>query len=93
MGQRAIPSRISRHSYHPGEQTVKSKKLDYRVVVQGSDDQIAPPENGALLKQELGERATLVSFPGAGHLFIVTEPNKAAAAVVSFLHLAFYQFE
>lgn len=31
MGQRAIPSRISRHSYHPGEQTVKSKKLDYRV--------------------------------------------------------------
>jgi hypothetical protein len=32
MGQRAIPSRISRHSYHPGEQTVKSKKLDYRVI-------------------------------------------------------------
>ena len=32
MGQRAIPSRISRHSYHPGEQTVKSKKLDYRVT-------------------------------------------------------------
>jgi pimeloyl-ACP methyl ester carboxylesterase len=56
------------------------------LVLQGSDDQIAPPENGALLKQELGERATLVSFPGAGHLFIVTEPNKAAAAVVSFLH-------
>jgi hypothetical protein len=33
MGQRAIPSRISRHSYHPGEQTVQSKKLDYRVKV------------------------------------------------------------
>ena len=31
MGQRAIPSGISRHSYHPGEQTVKNKKLDYRV--------------------------------------------------------------
>jgi DNA replication ATP-dependent helicase Dna2 len=31
MGQRAIPSRISRHSYHPGEQTVKNKNLDYRV--------------------------------------------------------------
>jgi pimeloyl-ACP methyl ester carboxylesterase len=40
------------------------------LVLQGSDDQIAPPENGALLKQELGERATLVSFPGAGHLFM-----------------------
>jgi len=56
------------------------------LVLQGSDDQIAPPENGALLKQELGVRAALVSFPGAGHLFIVTEPKKAAAAVVSFLH-------
>jgi len=55
------------------------------LVLQGSNDQIAPPENGALLKQELGERATLVSFPGAGHLFIVTEPKKAAAQVVSFL--------
>jgi pimeloyl-ACP methyl ester carboxylesterase len=55
------------------------------LVLQGTNDQIAPPENGALLKQELGERATLVSFPGAGHLFIVTEPKKAAAAVVSFL--------
>jgi hypothetical protein len=32
MGQRAIPSRISRHSYHPGEQTVKNKNLDYRVL-------------------------------------------------------------
>ena len=32
MGQRAIPSRISRHSYHPGEQTVKNKNLDYRIL-------------------------------------------------------------
>jgi pimeloyl-ACP methyl ester carboxylesterase len=55
------------------------------LILQGTNDQIAPPENGALLKQELGERATLVSFPGAGHLFIVTEPNKGAAAVVFFL--------
>jgi pimeloyl-ACP methyl ester carboxylesterase len=58
------------------------------LILQGTNDQIAPPENAVLLKQELGERATLVSFPGAGHLFIVTEPKKAAAAVVSFLHQA-----
>src|SRR6266851_9660244 len=31
MGQRAIPSWISRHSYHSAEQTVKNKKLDHRV--------------------------------------------------------------
>jgi hypothetical protein len=31
MGQRAIPSWISRHSYHSAEQIVKNKKLDHRV--------------------------------------------------------------
>jgi pimeloyl-ACP methyl ester carboxylesterase len=55
------------------------------LILQGTNDQIAPPKNGEMLKQELGERAALVSFPGEGHLFVVTEPDKAAAAVVSFL--------
>jgi pimeloyl-ACP methyl ester carboxylesterase len=51
-------------------------KMRY-LVVQGTDDQIAPPENGELLKQELGSRVTLVAFPGAGHLFLVTQkPRK-----------------
>ena len=31
MGQRAIPSWISRHSYLSAAQTVKNKKLDHRV--------------------------------------------------------------
>ena len=55
------------------------------LILQGTDDQIALPENGELLKEELGARATLVSFPGAGHLLLVTEPKKVVAAVVSFL--------
>lgn len=55
------------------------------LVLQGTNDQAAPPENGELLKQELGSRVTLVPFPGAGHLMLVTEPEKAAAAIVSFL--------
>ena len=55
------------------------------LILQGADDQIALPENGELLKEELGARATLVSFPGAGHLLLVTEPKKVVAAVVSFL--------
>jgi pimeloyl-ACP methyl ester carboxylesterase len=38
------------------------------LILQGADDQIAPPENGVLLQQELGGRATLVNMPGAGHL-------------------------
>ena len=56
------------------------------LVLQGTDDQIALPENGDLLKKELGARVTVVSFPGAGHLLLVTEPKKAADAVVAFLH-------
>lgn len=45
----------------------------------------APPRNGELLKQEMGDRVTLVLFPHAGHLLIVTEADKATAAVISFL--------
>ena len=56
------------------------------LVLQGTDDQIAPPKNGDLLKQEMGSRVTLVAFPGAGHLFLVTRSKETAAAVVSFLH-------
>ena len=59
-------------------------KMKY-LILQGTEDQIALPENGELLKEELGVRATLVSFPGAGHLLLVTEPKKVVAAVVSFL--------
>jgi pimeloyl-ACP methyl ester carboxylesterase len=55
------------------------------LVLQGTDDQASPPENGELLKQELGVRVTLVPFPGAGHLMLVTEPKKAADAIVAFL--------
>lgn len=58
------------------------------LAVQGSHDQIAPPENGEMLKREMGARVTLVTFPNAGHLFIVTEPDKAAAVVISFLRQA-----
>ncbi len=55
------------------------------LVLQGADDQAAPPENGMLLKQELGERVTLVEMPKAGHLVLVEQPQQVADAVLSFL--------
>jgi pimeloyl-ACP methyl ester carboxylesterase len=55
------------------------------LVVQGADDQAAPPENGVLLKKELGDRVTLVEIPKAGHLVLVEQPEKVAGEVVSFL--------
>jgi pimeloyl-ACP methyl ester carboxylesterase len=55
------------------------------LVVQGTEDQIAPPKNGELLKEEMGPRVTLVALPGAGHMLILTEPQKAVDALVAFL--------
>lgn len=55
------------------------------LVVQGLNDLIAPPENGRLLKQELGERVTLVEFPGVGHMISLEEPEKTASAILTFL--------
>jgi pimeloyl-ACP methyl ester carboxylesterase len=55
------------------------------LVLQGTNDQAAPPENGELLKQALGARVTLAPFPGAGHFMLVTEPKKSVDAIVAFL--------
>jgi pimeloyl-ACP methyl ester carboxylesterase len=55
------------------------------LVVQGMRDKSAPPENARMLKQELGERMTLVELPEAGHLAPVENPNEVANAVVSLL--------
>ena len=55
------------------------------LVLQGTNDQAAPLENGELLKKELGERVTLVPFAGAGHLMVIEQPKKAADAIVAFL--------
>ena len=55
------------------------------LILQGTDDQGAPPENGELLKLELGDRATLVQIPGAGHLMLIVKPDITGAVIVSFL--------
>lgn len=55
------------------------------LVVQGLDDLIAPPENGRLLRQELGDRVTLIELTGVGHMVSLEEPEKTATAILSFL--------
>lgn len=57
------------------------------LALQGANDQAAPSENGVLLKEELGVRVTLVTLKGAGHLMLVTRPQKTAKEIVSFLKL------
>jgi pimeloyl-ACP methyl ester carboxylesterase len=55
------------------------------LILQGANDQIAPPENGEILKKDLGERATLVNVPGAAHLLPVEQPDVTAKHVIDFL--------
>jgi pimeloyl-ACP methyl ester carboxylesterase len=56
------------------------------LAVQGLRDMSAPPANARLLKEDLGERMTLIELPEAGHLALVENPDEVAAAVVSFLN-------
>jgi pimeloyl-ACP methyl ester carboxylesterase len=55
------------------------------LIVQGAEDQIAPPENGEVLKKELADRATLVNVPGAAHLLPLEQPDTTASHVISFI--------
>jgi pimeloyl-ACP methyl ester carboxylesterase len=54
------------------------------LVIQGLKDQVAPVENGRLLKEELGERVTLIDIPNAGHLQPLEAPGPVAEAVIAF---------
>lgn len=56
------------------------------LILQGADDQIAPPENGEDLKKELGDRATLVNVPGAAHLLPLEQPETTASKVIAFIN-------
>ena len=56
------------------------------LVVQGLKDKSAPPKNAQLLKEELGERVSIVELPQAGHLAPVEYPNEVASAIISLLN-------
>jgi pimeloyl-ACP methyl ester carboxylesterase len=55
------------------------------LILQGAEDQIAPPENGEQLQKELGNRATLVNVPGAAHLLPLEQPQEAASHIIGFI--------
>jgi pimeloyl-ACP methyl ester carboxylesterase len=55
------------------------------LILQGAEDQIAPPENGEELKKELGDRATLVNVPGAAHLLPLEQPETTASKMIDFI--------
>jgi len=55
------------------------------LVIQGLDDDVAPPGNGHALREQLGERVRVVDLPRAGHFLLLEQPEAVAQAVTEFL--------
>jgi pimeloyl-ACP methyl ester carboxylesterase len=55
------------------------------LVIQGLNDEAAPVANGHLLKEEIGDRVTLIDIPGAGHLQPLEAPGPVADAIREFV--------
>ena len=54
------------------------------LVIQGLQDVVAPPENGHMMKEEMGDRVELIDIEGAGHAMLPEQPEKIAAAIIAF---------
>jgi pimeloyl-ACP methyl ester carboxylesterase len=54
------------------------------LVIQGLDDEAAPPGNGHALREQSGERVQVVDLPHAGH-FLLEQPEAVGRAVSEFL--------
>lgn len=55
------------------------------LIVQPAHDVMAVPENAVLLCEELGDRASLVTVPDAGHALLPEQPKAVAAAILNWL--------
>ena len=55
------------------------------LVIQGLDDEAAPPGNGHALREQFGERVRVVDLPRAGHFLLLEQPEAVARAVSEFL--------
>ena len=54
------------------------------LVIQGLQDTVAPPDNGRMMKAEMGDRVELLDIDGAGHALLPEQPVKIAAAIIAF---------
>jgi pimeloyl-ACP methyl ester carboxylesterase len=55
------------------------------LVVQASEDPIAPPQNSEILRAEAGARVRVVTLPRASHAMLPEQPEAIAAVVAAFL--------
>ena len=54
------------------------------LVIQGVQDTVAPPENGHMMKEEMGDRVELIDIDGAGHALLPEQLDKIAGAMIGF---------
>ena len=55
------------------------------LVIQGKEDRCALPQNGHLLKQEYGDRITVVDIEDAAHALLPEQPERIAKITINFL--------
>ena len=55
------------------------------LVIQGKEDRCALPENGYLLKEEYGDRITVIDIDNAAHALLPEQPKAIATTVIDFL--------
>jgi pimeloyl-ACP methyl ester carboxylesterase len=55
------------------------------LLIQASEDPVAPSENAAALKRDLGKRLSLVELPHASHAILPEQPQAVAAVIDAYL--------
>ena len=55
------------------------------LVIQGLDDEAAPPGNGHALREQFGDRVRLIDLPRAGHFMLLEQPEAVNRAVAEFV--------
>jgi len=58
------------------------------LVIQGLDDEVAPPGNGHALRKQFGERVRVIDLPRAGHFLPLEQPEAVTRAVAEFVGAA-----
>jgi len=58
------------------------------LVIQGLDDEVAPPGNGHALRKQFGERVRVIDLPRAGHFLPLEQPEAVTRAVAGFVGAA-----
>jgi pimeloyl-ACP methyl ester carboxylesterase len=56
------------------------------MVIQGLEDICALPDNGRALKEEFGDRITLIEIPNAAHALLSEQPTFIADNVIAYLN-------